>query len=189
MSRRRLQGACGSRLVIFVDTAGILSDRRELLLGGVRCFRDSVEDVLFLPSRVFKYAALKPVQSLLLLLEEAEILDHLQGELQVCQEARKGYQVIILYKVLDAPNPLLESLNVIAHLLTTLELIIEEQKLVQMISRLPGCKRLLSIRVALIKAFANGFDPLALQGRILLLFPAAFVFGVFLLLLFFLVPD
>lgn len=57
-----------------------------------------------------------------------------------------------------------------------------------MISRLPGCKRLLSIRVALIKAFANGLDSLALQGRILLLFPA-FVFGVLLLLLFFLVPD
>ena len=58
-----------------------------------------------------------------------------------------------------------------------------------MIPRLPGRKRLLSIRVALIKAFANGFDSLALQGRILLLFPAAFVFGVLLLLLFFLVPD
>ena len=97
MSRRRLQGACGSCLVILVDTAGILNDRRELLLAGVRCFRDSVEDVLFLPSRVFKYAALEPVQSLLLLLEEAEILDHLQRELQVCQEARKGYQVIVLY--------------------------------------------------------------------------------------------
>ena len=104
-----------------------------------------MEDVLFLPSRVFKYAALKPVQPLLLLLEKAEILDHLQRELQVCQEARKGYQVIVLYQVLDAPNPFLESLNVVAHLLTTLELIIEEQKLVQVISRLPGCKRLLSI--------------------------------------------
>ena len=120
--------------------------------------------VLF-PARVFEYAALEPVQSLLLLLKEGETLDQLEGMLEVGQKLCERDQIVLLYELFDATYSFLETFDVLAHLITALDLFIELQQFVQVISGLLGCEAGGLGGVALVEALADVFNPLALQSR------------------------
>ena len=80
--------------------------------------------VLFLLC-IFKDKLLVSIKSLLLLLEEAEALNHLQRLLELDQERSQAIDVIVFDKLLDAADPVLESLDVLAHLVAIKQLLIE----------------------------------------------------------------
>lgn len=119
-----------------------------------------MEYLVFLASRILNDARFVSVEPLLLLLEEREVLDHLQRELQVDQQFGEAVEVVLLDELFDLADAFLEPLDVLTHLVATCDLLVELEQLLQVVSRLLRAHPLCVSASTLVKSRADLLDAL-----------------------------